>query len=606
MLVMNQVGKAWKSPPTLTVSEWADSHRQLSSESSAEPGRWLTARAEYQRGIMDALNEPLIETVVVMSSAQVGKTEILNNMVGYHIDQDPAPMLLLQPTLEMAQAWSKDRLAPMIRDTERLTSKIELSNRRNSANTLLHKTFAGGHITMAGANSPASLASRPIRIVLADEVDRYPASAGTEGDPVNLARKRTTTFHNRKILLTSTPTIKGVSRIEYEFSQSDQRRFYVPCQECGHQQHLEWSHVQWTDDDPDTAAYCCDGCGALWTEAQRITSISRGEWRATAPWTGKAGFHLSEIYSPWVPLAKMVRGFLDAKSNPELLKTWVNTSLGESWEDRGESLDYHKLYQRRQEYPAPVPNQALLLTAGIDVQRDRIELEVVGWGEGEETWNVDYRVIPGDTTRDEVWKDLDNVLDASWDHEGGSSMTIAAALIDSGDQTTRVYEFVQKSRHRRLFAGKGVAGPGRPVAKVSRSTSGKKRRQVDLYQVGVDDAKATVYARLRMQEPGPGYCHFPLERDLEYFEQLTAEKLITKYYKGFPRKEWVKARPRNEALDCRVYAYAALKILNPIWSALIQDTPEQEKPAEQPPIDKLTTRPRRPARRRGGYVKRWQ
>jgi phage terminase large subunit GpA-like protein len=550
---------------------------------------------------MDALNEPDIETVVVMSSAQVGKTEILNNMVGYHIDQDPAPILLLQPTLEMAQAWSKDRLAPMIRDTGKLASKIQLSNRRNSANTLLHKAFPGGHITMAGANSPASLASRPIRIVLADEVDRYPVSAGTEGDPVNLARKRTTTFHNRKILLTSTPTLKGISRIEHEYSQSDQRRFFVPCPDCGHSQTLEWSHVKWKEGEPESAGYCCDACGSLWTDAQRLGAVSKGEWRATAPYTGKAGFHLSEIYSPWVPLSKMVRSFLDAKGNPELLKTWVNTSLGESWEDRGESLDQHKLYQRREEYSADAPDGALLLTAGIDVQRDRIELEVVGWGEGEESWNVDYRVIPGDTARDEVWQDLENVLHKTYTHESGTAMNITAAVIDSGDQTTRVYDFVRQSRHQRIFAGKGVSGSGRPVAKISRATSGKKRRQVDLYQIGVDDAKGTVYARLKMQDVGAGYCHFPLERELEYFEQLTAEKLITKFYKGFPRKEWVKARPRNEALDCRVYAYAALKILNPVWTAIekrLNTKPEKKLEPEQP----RSTQRRRPVRKRRNWA----
>ena len=591
----------WKSPPTLTVSEWADSYRQLSSEASAEPGRWLTARAEYQRGIMDALNEPNIETVVVMSSAQVGKTEILNNMVGYHIDQDPAPMLLLQPTLEMAQAWSKDRLAPMTRDTSRLSTKIQLSNRRNSANTLLHKSFPGGHITMAGANSPASLASRPIRIVLADEVDRYPVSAGTEGDPVNLARKRTTTFHNRKILLTSTPTIKGVSRIEYEYEQSDQRRFFVPCHDCGERQVLDWAHVKWTDGDPETAAYCCDACGVLWSDAQRLTAVAKGEWRATAPYTGKAGFHLSEIYSPWVPLEKMVRGFLDAKGNPELLKTWVNTSLGESWEDRGESLDQNVIYQRREDYGCDVPGDALLLTAGIDVQRDRIEMEVVGWGDGEESWNVDYRVIPGDTARDEVWQDLENALSKTYSHETGTAMNVTSAVIDSGDQTTRVYDFVKKSNHQRLFAGKGVSGPGRPVAKVSLSTSGVKRRQVDLYQIGVDDAKGTVYARLRMQEIGPGYCHFPLERDLEYFEQMTAEKLVTKFYKGFPRKEWVKTRPRNEALDCRVYAYAAIKILNPVWTAIEKKI--NAKPLDRPePEQPRSTQRRRPVRNRKSWA----
>lgn len=607
MMDIKKIAARWAPPPKLKVSDWADEFRQLSSEASAEPGQWVTARAEYQRGIMDALNEADVETVVIKSSAQVGKTEIINNLVGYHIHQDPAPMLLLQPTIEMAHAWSKDRLAPMIRDCSALTDKIQLNNRRNSANTLLHKAFPGGHITMAGANSPASLASRPIRIVLCDEVDRYPPSAGAEGDPVNLARKRTTTFWNRKVLLTSTPTVKGASRIELEYEQSDQRRYFVPCPDCEHFQVLKWSGVNWQKTEegenlPQTAGYCCENCGSLWTEGQRVAAIRRGEWRATAPFNGRAGFHLNELYSPWVPLQRAVKSFLEAKKHPELLKTWVNTCLGETWEDRdGETVDHTGLYGRREEYPADVPDGALLLTAGIDVQRDRIEMEVVGWGEGEESWNVDYRVIPGDTSRDEVWRDLDDALSEAYTHETGAEFLITSAVIDSSDQTTRVYNFVKSSRHQRLFAGKGVAGPGRPVAQVSRRQKGRKRRDVDLYQIGVDDAKGIVFARLRALDVGPGYCHFPMNRDTEYFEQLTAEKLVTKFSKGFPVKYYEKTRQRNEALDCRVYAYAALKILNPVWSAIERRV--YSKPVEKPePEVRRSTQRARPVRRRRNWA----
>ena len=212
-------------PKRLSVSEWADEYRYLSAEASAEPGKWRTDRAEYQRGMMDAFSDPKIHTVVVMSSAQIGKTELLNNIVGYFVDQDPSPMLMLQPTLEMGNTWSKDRLSPMIRDTRTLTDKISDSKARDSGNTILHKTFQGGHITIAGANSPASLASRPVRVVLADEVDRYPQSAGAEGDPLSLAFKRTTTFWNRKRMVVSTPTVKGVSRIEMAYEESDKRRY---------------------------------------------------------------------------------------------------------------------------------------------------------------------------------------------------------------------------------------------------------------------------------------------------------------------------------------------------------------------------------------------
>lgn len=594
-----------KPPPKLTVSQWADQHRRLSAEASAEPGRWFTSRAEYQRGIMDAVSDPSVETLVIMSSAQIGKTEILNNIVGYHIHQDPAPLLVLQPTVEMAQTWSKDRLAPMLRDTPALKGRVKAPRSKDSNNTLLHKVFPGGHITMTGSNAPASLASRPIRIVLCDEVDRYPPSAGTEGDPVSLARKRSTTFWNRKVILTSTPTAAGASRIEAEFELSDKRYYFVPCPHCGHSQRLLWGQVKWQQDEegnhlPNTAAYACGECGALWAESERLAAIRKGQWRATAQSSRIAGFHLSELYSPWSTLPEMVATFLASKKNTETLRTFINTALGEPWEDRGEQVDFLGLYARREKFAAEVPDGALILTAGIDVQRDRIEMEVVGWGEGEESWNIDYRIIPGDPARDEVWQDLENALHATYEHETGTAMQITAAVIDSGDQSTRVYDFVRQSKHHRLFAGKGVAGPGRPVAKVSRATSGRNRRQVDLYQIGVDDAKGIIYARLQMKEPGPGYCHFPMERDEEYFAQLTAEKLITKYRLGHPTKEWHKIRARNEALDARVYAYSALKILSPTWGAVSANFAKKVNPPRQaePSLPRTTQKRRRVQARR--------
>jgi phage terminase large subunit GpA-like protein len=373
-------------------------------------------------------------------------------------------------------------------------------------------------------------------------------------------------------------------------------------------QRMLWGNVKWLQDDagqhlPDTAAYHCGECGVVWSEADRQAAIRQGRWVATGQPGRIAGFHLSELYSPWSSIPDMARAFLSAKKNTETLRTFINTALGEPWEDRGEQVDQHGLYGRREKYAADVPNGALLLTAGIDVQRDRIEMEVVGWGEGEESWNVDYRVIPGDPARDDVWQDLENALHRTYAHATGTQMHITAAVIDSGDQTTRVYDFVQKSKHQRLFAGKGVPGPGRPVAKVSRATSGKKRRQVDLYQIGVDDAKGTIYARLKMTDPGPGYCHFPIERDEEYFSQLTAEKLITKYRLGRPHKEWHKVRARNEALDCRVYAFAALKILSPTWSAISRNFAKKVSPPKQaePQLRRTTQKPR-PARRRRNWA----
>jgi phage terminase large subunit GpA-like protein len=462
---------------------------------------------------------------------------------------------------------------------------------------------------MAGANSPAGLASRPIRILLGDEVDRYPVSAGTEGDPVNLARKRTTTFWNRKVLLTSTPTVKGASRIEMEFEESDKRYYFVPCPHCSHYQRLMWTNVQWPKDEPGKAQYCCDNCSALFGDVARVAAVRKGEWRATGPFNGRAGFHINELYSPWSSMVDMVRNFLEAKKSPETLKTFINTSLGETWEDQGETIDNTGLMARREEYAAPVPDGGLILTAGIDVQGDRIEMEVVAWSEEEESWNIDYVALPGDPSQPDVWQLLDDALSRTYTSESGTELHIAASCIDSGGHHTQiVYDYCRQRAAKRVFAVKGVAGPGRPVVQISRRTSGKKTRRVDLYTVGVDDAKGIVYARLRATDPGPGYCHFPVERQEEYFLQLTAEKIVTKYSKGFPRKEWVKSRTRNEALDCRVYSYAALKILNPVWSAIQRRAAKAATKAEPEKVHSVkptTRKPTRPTRKRGNFVTSW-
>lgn len=552
-------------PPDLTLSEWADENRRLSPEASAEPGRWDTARAEYQRGILDAISDPLIPEVVVMSSAQVGKTELLLNSIGYYIDQDPAPILLLQPTLEMGEAFSKDRLAPMVRDTPCLRGKIKDSRQRDSGNTLLHKSFPGGHITIAGSNSPASLASRPIRVVLADEVDRYPTSAGSEGDPLSLARKRTTTFWNRKMVSTSTPTIKGFSRIEFQWNLSDQRRFYVPCNHCGHEQHLKWGQVKWESDKPDEAMYACEECGALWTDAERWKNIRHGYWKAEKPYRGIAGFHLNEIYSSWVRLGEMVMGFLEAKRSPETLKTWVNTSLGETWEEAGDRADGNALMARAEEWEdEAVPNGVLLVTCGVDVQGDRLELERVGWGLDEESWSLEHKIFYGDPSGKDLWKELNEYLMEPTKRQDGVELPVSACCVDSGGHHTQmVYRFCASLIRRRVYAIKSYSTPGKPIWPKRASKVGK---GYNVWMIGADSAKDLIYARFGLTNPGPGYSHFPAGRDLQYFEQLTAEVLRTKYIRGFPHREYyLPGGRRNEALDCRVYAFAALTSLNVRW-----------------------------------------
>lgn len=564
-------------PPNLKISQWADQYRQLSNESSAEPGKWQTDRAPYQREIMDSLCDSRVEAVVVMSSAQVGKTEIINNAVGYYIHLDPAPILLLQPTLEMAEAWSKDRLAPMLRDTRALTSLVRDPRARDSGNTLLHKRFPGGHITMAGANSPASLASRPIRLVLCDEVDRYPASAGAEGDPVSLARKRSTTFWNRKLLLTSTPTIKGSSRIETAYEQSDQRHYHVPCPHCAEPQVLKWHQVRWQSDDekvgdekhkPETACYVCEHNGCIITDADKLEMLARGKWVAEAAFSGTAGFHINELYSPWVTFGQMVAEFLKAKKLPETLKTWVNTSLGEPWEEAGETVDADLLMQRKENWGSEAPEQVAVVTAGVDVQGDRLEIEVKGWGAGEECWSLDYKQFFGDPSQEAVWQELDKYLLKPVKSKTGLYLNIACTCIDSGGHHTQsVYEFCRTRAVRGVFAIKGMSQSGKPIiGRPSRNN----RHKLRFYPIGTDTAKEVIYSRLRITEPGVGYFHFPAERDREYFLQLTGEKQVTRFNKGASRREWVKIRGRNEALDCTVYALAALKLLSPDLEELSQ------------------------------------
>lgn len=595
------------------MSQWADRERKLSPESSAEPGAWDTSRAPYQRGIMDAVNDPTIETVVVMKSAQVGWTEILGNVIGFFIDNDPCPILMIQPTLEMGEAWSKDRLAPMVRDTPALHNKIKDAKSRDSGNTLLHKTFPGGHITIAGANSPAGLASRPIRVVLFDEVDRYPPSAGTEGDPIALASKRTTTFWNRKKLMGSTPTVKGASRIESAYDGSDQRRFFVPCPHCETFQTLKWGGpdhpfgVKWPDDNPLDAYYVCEHCAAIITDSDKPEMLRRGEWRASKPGGVVAGFHINELYSPWVTFGEMAANFVDAKRLPETLKTWINTALGETWEESGETVDETGLLARRENYGPEIPMQASVLTCGVDVQDDRLECETVAWGHGEESWSVEYQVFTGDPARPEVWKALDDYLLSTFDHESGAKLRISSACIDSGGHHTKqVYAFTSRRFARRVYATKGVAGPGKPLISRPNKNSKAKGR---VFMLGADTGKDSVYARLKISDPGPGYCHFPAHYDADYFAQLTAEKVVSKYTHGFRTRVWVKksAHARNEALDCRVLAMAALEIINVridrVSARIAQrqaPKPEPEKPPEIP------IRSRRPQVRRGGFVMGWR
>lgn len=510
---------------------------------------------------MDACSDPEIREVVVMAGAQLGKSEAILNIIGYHIENDPSPILVLQPTVEMAQSFSKDRVANgLIRSTPSLRDKVRDPRSRDSGNTTLHKIFPGGALTLTGANSAASLASRPIRLVLCDECDRYPTSAGSEGDPIQLARKRAATFWNRKIVMVSTPTNKGASRIEDAFEQSDQRHYHVPCKHCEQYQVLKWANVQWQDSDPETAQYCCEHCGSLWSDAERRWAIRNGQWVAHAEFTGVAGFAINGMYSPWTPLSDGVRDFLSVRKNPEQLRVWTNTYLGETFEDAGETIEPLFLTDRVEDYEILVPEEVVLLTAGADVQNDRIEISIIGWTRDFESFVIGHEVVRGDPSTPQLWQQVDSVLFKRYETYDEREMTIRATAMDSGGHfTNSVYQYAKKNAGSNVFAIKGVGGEGKPIAgRPSKNNIGR----VNLFPVGVDTAKDLLFARLRIEEPGPGYIHFPKNLDDEYFKQLTAEKVVTRFHRGFKKRVFQKIRARNEALDCFVYAMAALAILN--------------------------------------------
>ena len=573
---------------------------------------------------MDSVSDPLIEETVVMKSAQVGWTEIINNIAGFFIDQDPAPIMVVQPTLEMAEGWSTDRLAPMVRDTPALTKKIADAKSRDSGNKLLQKRFPGGQLVIVGANSPASLASRPIRVVLADEVDRYPATAGVEGDPLTLAYKRTNNFWNRRKLAGSTPTIAGASRIEAKFEESDKRFFFVPCHECGEHQVLKWEQVRWDKTPagghlPDTAYYVCEHNGCIWDDADRWAAVLKGKWRATAPFTGIAGFHIWEAYSSWVKLSATVTAFLEARKKPDTYKVWTNTALGQTWVEKGEAPDWQRLYERRSKELrlGEVPDWVARITVGTDVQRDRVEASVWGWGAGLRSVLIDHRVFMGDPAGEAVWKEMDAFLTEEWEAPDGRRLRMSKLAIDTGDgmSTTHVYAWARK-HPREVMAIKGVGSFNASVPVMGPTWAdvtvrGRKvSRGVQLWTIAVSLFKSETYAWLRLDQPTdggeypPGYIHLPDGVDAEWLQQLVAEQLVSIKNKrtGFTRQEWQKTRPRNEAIDCRVYARAAAYAMGlDRWSEVKwaratghksgAARPEREKPAALPSADVASGEP---------------
>ena len=587
-MYLKRYAQALLPEPDLTVSEWADEYRILDQGSSSEPGRWRTDRTPYLREIMDSLSSSSDDDIVVfMKGAQIGATEAGNNWLGYVIHHAPGPMLYVMPTVDAAKRSSKQRISPMLDSIPEVAAKVATPRARDSGNTLFQKDYPGGTLILTGSNSNVGLRSMPARYLFLDEASSYPSDVDGEGSPVQLAIRRTATFkRNRKVFMCSTPTIDGLCTIQEYYEQSDQRQFYLPCPHCGDFITISWDRISWRDNDPTTACLICSECGSEIAESNKTNMLLRGEWRATA--TGRyKGYHLSSLYSPlgWYSWSDAATDFIAAKKgSQEQLKTFVNTVLGECWQEQGEQLDPSILIVRREEYPTDITFDKT--TIGIDVQKDRLELEHVGWdAKTEESWSLDYIILTGDTAQPAVWEELSELLE---------DLTPDAVAIDSGYNTQLVYDFVAKRKF--CYAIKGVSGFGitliEDAQKRARRLARRRKKALSAEPIGVDQGKSMVYSYLTITEQGPGYCHFPADAayDDEYFAQLTAEKLVTRYSKGRPRQEFVATRARNEALDCRVYALSALRLSK---NQRKRSPMPQQKAPETPPNDVQTPNKRR-------------
>jgi len=625
-LFLAAVARGCRRDRSESVSVWADRHRILSSVSSAESGHWRTDRTPYLREPMDCLSaDSPIQRVVMMTGAQVGKTETGNNWIGYIIESAPGPMLMIQPTVDMARRVSKQRIAPMIAATPILRERVRESREKDSGNTIFVKEFEGGILIMGGANSSAGLRSMPIRYLFGDEIDEWPGDVGGQGDSLAIAEKRTSTFPRRKILLTSSPTIKGLSRIEREFLRSDQRRFFLPCPECGHFDYLTWSGFDWFNSSsgahhriefekerPESARMVCSGCGARIEERHKTNLLAAGEWRPTNLDGRPAGFHLSSLYSPlgWKSWGECVSEFLEAKDDRFKLKAWVNTVLGETFEEHAGGVEPHALLRRVEVYDAEVPHGVGVLVGSADVQANRVECLIKGYGAGEESWLIARTVVFGDPERASVWFDVDKFFSQAWEHSSGRKLFVTCVAIDSGGHHSEiVYKFCGARTSRRFFAVRGGSMRG---AEVVGKPTRNNRYGVPLFTLCTDTAKDIIFSRISIGSRGPGYLHFPDNGvDLEYFEQLTSEVPQRRWYKHKGAlRDWIPIRDRNEALDLEVYCLAALYILGDNYvrrlgeaaAALSAPVAGQKTTPPEPDLKGLEAMPPRRTRRPGRWM----
>lgn len=586
-----KVLKAMKPPENMTVSQWADKNRRLSSEASAEVGKWRTSRTPYMLDILDSFTDPKVEHIVVVAASQVGKSETINNMIGYCIDQDPGPILLVEPTVENAKSYSKERIAPMIRETRCLKKTVSTPKSRDSSNTVLQKAFPGGMLTLTGSTEAQALCSRPIRYLFGDERDRWALSAGSEGDPWGLATARTRTFYNRKMIEVSTPTVKGASKIADAFELGTMERWQTQCPHCGEYSEIVFKDIHFDhtssgegDNKIFTITNICYGCPVCGGVSDEHTMKSQpSKWVANVPEARELhktrSFWLTAWVSPWATWHDIILQYLQAGHNSERLQVVYNTLFGQLWENRGDLADEDTMLARREDYEAELPDGVLCLTCGIDTQDDRLEYEVVGYGHFKESWGIKAGVIMGKPDTEEVWQQLDDVLDHKYTFKNGVTLKISLAFIDEGGHFTQeVRMHCMMRQELNIFCIKGEDGQtNRDIPYVSVAKKQKiiiKNRyigQVYVFPINVDSGKQRIMDNLKVETPGVKYCHFPRRDDYgaAFFKSLLSEHLVVSPQRK-KKFSWEKipGHERNERLDCRNYANAALQFLDPDFDAL--------------------------------------
>ena len=614
-----------KPPEDLTVSQWADKNRRLTSESSAEVGKWRTSRTPYMFDILDSFTDPLIEHIVVVAASQVGKSETINNMVGYCIDQDPGPILLIQPTIDDVKRYSEMRIAPMIRETRCLKRKVADPKSRDAANTKRQKSFPGGVLVMTGSNVAHDLSSMPIRYVFGDERDRWATSAGSEGDPWELAVARTRTFYNKKMVEVSTPTVKGASAIENSYNLGTMERWKTQCPHCGEYVEITFDNIRFEYDTAENGDkkifhiseifYVCPECGGISDE--HTMKSQPAKWVATVPEARKhhktRSFWLTAWVSPWATWESIILQFLQAGTDSAKLQVVYNTQFGELWEERGDMASEDDVMARREVYEAEVPDGVLLLTCGVDTQDDRLEYEVVGHRRYGETWGIKKGVILGRPDTEEVWERLDEVLSHKYKFKSGVSLQISLTFIDEGGHFTQeVRQHCLARQYDHVFAIKGANRPDIPYTAPPKKqkivVNGKVIGQVWVYEIGVNAGKQKIVDNLRVQSPGANYCHFPLRDDYgkQFFKQLMSEHLA---YVSKLKHPWqwqkIPGHERNEAFDIRNYNLAACEILSPDWDAIEQKL-RTAKPGEENasiPMKERKAKPRK--RKKSDFYEDW-